>query len=127
MPLLVFVVPCESLVFRAFSRRSTPNCRVTIAPRGNRSVGLGFLKLSEQRFWYRKPRQSPPTSELAESAFQVVVRNAVSSVNRNGRHSSTTAAIMADGGGGDPMLIKAKRHVVRTPSFITMSGQRPYT
>ena len=39
------------------------------------SPGLSFIKLSEQRFWQLEPCQSPPMSELAETAFQVVVRN----------------------------------------------------
>lgn len=35
---------------------------------------LGCKKLSGQRFRYRKPCQSHPILELAESVFQVVVR-----------------------------------------------------
>ena len=38
-------------------------------------AGIAFIKLSEQRFWYHKPCQSPLLLKLAEPAFQLVVRN----------------------------------------------------
>ena len=78
------------------------------------TLGLGFINLSGQRFLYRELRQSPPTSDLAKSAFHVVVRNpssaaeshitshtsaVMTSVSRNGRHSSTKAATKWNGGG----------------------------
>ena len=59
-------VDCEQL---SALLRSRDNCGSHLSP------DLGFIKRSEQRCGCHKLRQSLSTSELAKSAFEMVVRN----------------------------------------------------